>query len=86
MTYEDMLNDPTPVFRGYARKQLHAAFDAVKDKKNWKMPIVATITEDKVDVTDAAISFFAGGGVETATLKNGKIRIVAPGYYALIGA
>ena len=86
MTYEEILNDPKPVFLGYNRKQLHEAFDAVKDKKAWKMPIDAVIPKDKVEVTSAAIGFFAGGGAESFTLKNGKVRIIAPGYYELIGA
>ena len=87
MTYEDILNDPKPVFLGYNRKQLHEAFDAVKDKKAWKMPIDAIIPSDKVDVTEAAIGFFAGGGAEVIkTFKNGTVRIIAPGYYELIGA
>jgi hypothetical protein len=86
MTYEEILNDPKPVFLGYNRKQLHEAFDAVKDKKAWKMPIDAIIPNDKIDVTAAAIGFFAGGEAEVFKLKNGKVRIIAPGYYNLIGA
>lgn len=86
MTYDDILNDPTPVFLGYNRKQLHEAFDAVKDKKNWKMPISAVIDAGKEDVTVCAISFFAGGNVDAFPLKNGKVRIISPGYYNNIGA
>lgn len=67
----------------YSQKQLSDAFDLVKNKKDWKNPINAVIPEDKVVVAQAAISYFAYGMFTVSMVGKGKVRIMAPGYYAV---
>jgi hypothetical protein len=82
-----MMNDPKPVFLGFNRKQLQEGIDLVKPKPNWKMPISKVIPRDKINVVDAAIGFFCGGGAEFFDVKDAnKVRVVAPGYYMQIGS
>jgi hypothetical protein len=74
---------------GYSEEQLHAAFDLVKDKENWKMPIDgAVIPEDQEDVVTAALIFFAGSPAQFEPIRErpGFLRVYAAGYYACIGA
>jgi hypothetical protein len=76
------------VYRGYTDAQLHAAFDQVKDKDNWKDRISAIIDAKDQDVVDAAICYFTGGGADfwwPSKVKD-RVRVRAPGYYAMIGA
>ena len=71
----------------YTREELKAAFDAVESPKGWKFPINATIESKDIDVTVEAISYFAGSPTNVGKiLKNGKVKITAPGYYKCVGA
>lgn len=56
----EMNNDPTPIYKGFSRKQLNDAFSAVEDKTDWKAPILARLPYDYelVTLTVAAIEFF----------------------------
>jgi|SRR5580704_14773611 hypothetical protein len=46
---------------GYTRDELSAAFDLVKNRENWKLPVQACVpgTAD-VKVISAAVTFFTG--------------------------
>ena len=60
---------------------LHCAFAKVQDKRNWKLPIYATIEEHELSVVIAAIVFFTGGGLCSQTKRlDGRVDIVAHGY------
>jgi hypothetical protein len=79
--------DPnTVVFKGYTQGQLHAAFSAIQDKTNWKMPIRAHIKPEDQAIVDAAIIYFAGGGAEFHKVHDNLMVVEAPGYYNVIGA
>lgn len=79
-----------PVYDGYTREELKAAFERVQDPTNWKNPIKAVITVKDRDaetrVIGSAIDFFAGGGAEFQDGPKNTVRVRAPGYYVLIGA
>lgn len=73
----------------FSQKQLSDAFDLVKDKSNWKMPINKVIEAD--DKTQRriveAVQHFCGSMCEIyPTKKSGHVRVVAAGYYACVGA
>lgn len=77
-------------YRGFDRPNLLEAFNRVQNRENWKLPIDAWVPPEVVDLTVAAIEFFAGGGAEVVERyedeRDVRVRIKAPGYYALIGA
>lgn len=56
----EMDRDPTPIYKGFSRKQLSDAFDAVANKDDWKGPILVKLPYDYelVTITVAAIEFF----------------------------
>lgn len=89
MAISDYRPDPNEVVYGsFTRGELEKAFNAVQNPENWKMPIRATINSSDVEVTSAAICFYAGGCARVVQMLEGgsKSVIVAPGYYRLIGA
>jgi hypothetical protein len=66
---------------------LRAFFSTICNKKNWKLPINATIFEAERRIAEESIIFMTGGGVEFyATQKKGRVRVKAPGYYENIGS
>jgi hypothetical protein len=65
------------------QEQLHAAFTAVQNKDHWKNAINALIDPADQDVTGAAIMHFAYGNASFTPAANGKLRVRAPGYYAM---
>lgn len=91
---------PVPAFKPIPEQLMYGPFfDLVKDKKNWKEPIDCEIEAPReqwhydlfVRMIEEAVAFYAGGGAEVfqvRVLENGWriIRVMAPGYYALIGA
>ena len=75
-----------PVYDGYTQRQLHDAFDLVKNKSNWKLHINALVPND-VDrrLIEAACIYFAGS--PPTFMREGKrLRVTAAGYYACIGS
>jgi hypothetical protein len=74
------------VYLGFTQGQLEAAIAMVQNKENWKLPINAIVKNEDIQVTLAAINYFAGGACNVTHLANGTAHITAPGYYALIGA
>jgi len=81
-------------FTGYTDEELHAAFDKVKNKRNWKERVDAVIDEKDLDVTTEAIIYFTGSMPDIvdswewprSRRAKGKVRIVASGYYEAVGA
>jgi alkyl sulfatase BDS1-like metallo-beta-lactamase superfamily hydrolase len=73
---------------GYTDLELNLAFELVKPAENWKYPIDAVIPAHFQRVVTAAIDHYAGGGAEVleSDLDPHKVRVIAPGYYAEIGA
>jgi hypothetical protein len=66
----------------YTLLDLHCMFAKVQDKRNWRLPIFATIEEYELSVAISAIIFFTGGPVARVNkLPNGKLEIIAHGYY-----
>jgi hypothetical protein len=76
---------------GYTTDQLSEAFDRVKPRGNWKLPVDARLPADLTDedrrCIDTAITFYTGG---IATWQRdgdqGDWIVTAPGYYACIGS
>ena len=75
------MSEQEEVFRGFTLKELHDAFDKVKDPKDWKNPIRHTIDLSEINVTAAAIEFFTATDSTCQSSKDRKVVIEAPGYY-----
>lgn len=77
------------VYYGFTHKQLSEAFAKVQNKENWKFGNSAVIEQTQMVVTIAAIEFFTGGGIVSAStvlLGEGEIQIKFLGYYHHVGA
>jgi len=70
----------------YTEEQLHAAFDKVANKDNWKFPVDAVISRNDLDVTAKAVEFFTGSKLKIAEDLGANLRVQAIGYYAAVGA
>jgi len=57
---EDLNREIETLFGTFTRGQMQAAFDKVRDKDDWRAPIVAIIHESNLAVTRAAVQFFTG--------------------------
>lgn len=69
----------------YTDEDLGAAFDSVKNSKNWKNPINRLISNDADrELIARAIIYFTGSRPEFIE-QNGKTRVIASGYYNAIG-
>ena len=78
---------PRGPWKTFTDEELHDAFDLVKNRNNWKMPIRGrVIPEDKVDAVVEAISYFCGSPSEVYPHKPGFVKVYAAGYYACIGS
>ena len=91
--YDD--NTPCNLTYGYKKSELDAAFSAVANAENWKLPVDAKIKADDLSVTAAAIAFHTGAFPTVESHgewlnAEGKliwlVRVTAPGYYETIGA
>lgn len=75
-------------------RELHAAFDRVKNPENWKYPINAEITtaseeeasRREIVAIREAVAFMAGCLPEIRHLGNFRFRVTAVGYYNAVGA
>lgn len=79
----------TVVRREYTSEELNKAFNRVANSKNWKNRInrVVEIKDDEErDLISEAIIHFTGSCPDFIEQSNGKVRVVANGYYATIGA
>ena len=72
---------------GFTLEELHAAFDVVQNRENWKRPIRATIPKDRVEITRAAVIHFTGSVPIVTPCPDGvHVEIEAAGYYIAVGA
>ena len=76
------------------RRAFGIVTDAAKAKSgvgfNWKDPIDVAIAPDMSDFDDEAlvdsVIFMTGGPAMATPLRDGRLRIVAHGYYVSVGA
>ena len=88
------IKDVTPrSTRVYLQEELHSAFDRVKNKEHWKLPIQCSIDykdQEDINLITEAVVHFTGSvpQFDVYQLKSGKkrVRIFAVGYYYAIGA
>jgi hypothetical protein len=74
--------------------ELHDAFERVKPRPNWKMPISAEFTTStdakesarEVAMIEEAVVFFCGCRAEVQHVGNFRFRCFAVGYYEAVGA
>jgi hypothetical protein len=67
---------------GYRLDQLAAAFDRVRDPRDWKAPIRAVIPEAQLLVVEKAVLWFTGTApvFEVAPGEINRLLVMAPGY------
>lgn len=76
-------NDNDPVFDGFSRNQLKAAFRMVTNPDDWRARIdaevhlTAAITEEQIA---RAVAFFTGTEATIERRKNNVVRVTAVGY------
>lgn len=77
------------VMPGRTRGDLKDAFDLVKPKDNWKMPIEARLPvdtdADKLALIEDAVIFFTGGTIAIER-DAGGVTVRSEGYYHHIGS
>lgn len=81
-------NAPVPD-PNYDRHQAErtAIFNKIAPKDNWKGFIDAWIAVEDFDDCAEAAKFFTGSIlVQASGVKDGKVRVTAPGYYEAVGA
>ncbi len=73
---------------GYRLDQLAAAFDRVRDPRDWKAPIRAVIPEADLLVVERAVLWFTGTApvFEVAPGEAFQLVVLAPGYRLGAGA
>ena len=71
---------------GYTQEALHAAFDKVADRRNWKFPIDAEIAREEFAITAKAVEFFTSSTLEIAEDRGATLRVKAAGYHRTVGA
>lgn len=71
--------------KGYKIADLRVAFDRVCDRFNWKNPIRSWISENEVNITRAAVEFFAACEIRITDQWNNCVCVEADGYYAVCG-
>jgi hypothetical protein len=67
-------------YHGFSEQQLQAAFNAVKDRRDWKAPIMATITRQHVELVYRAIVFYTATEPTFTHLSGEVYRVEAMGY------
>lgn len=68
---------------GYTLDQLKEGWEMVRNKEHWKNDIDAIVPADKKHLLSYAIPWFAGGGeIEFLDAGDGKVRVVASGYWS----
>lgn len=77
------------VIPGRTRGQLKDAFDLVKDRTNWKLPIRARLPAgtdaDQLTLIEDAVVFFTGGDITIERDADG-VTVMSEGYYVNIGS
>jgi hypothetical protein len=68
---------------GFTVDQLKECWDLVRNKEHWKNDIDAIIPAEKQELVYYAIPWFAGAGdIEFFDAGEGKLRVVASGYFS----
>jgi hypothetical protein len=67
---------------GYRFEQLAAAFDRVRDPRDWKAPIRSVIPASDRDVVEQAVLWFtaAAPAFQAVPGETDRLEITAPGY------
>jgi hypothetical protein len=76
-------------FRGYTKTQLEVAFNEIKPKPNWKLPINAVIpkpNEEHAKLLDAASVYYTSSSITIVPMGKDRVRVRAAGYYNTVGA
>jgi hypothetical protein len=68
--------------RGYRHEQLAAAFDRIRDPRDWKAPIVAVISRSERAMVEEAVALFTDStpDFEVAVDSADRLVVRAPGY------
>jgi hypothetical protein len=77
--------DRTTMHRGFAIAELREAFAVVENQQNWKLPISAAVSPERVALYVTAIEFMVGGPTKVEYFAD-HARLANAGYYANIGA
>lgn len=76
-----------PVDYGNSLLEFHGAFELIKDKTNFKMPILAIINKDDYAICAAACSHFTGSTLDIVEEhSNQTVTVQSVGYYESIGS
>lgn len=67
---------------GYTTEELQEAFRKVANPEHWKYDIDTVVSADLKGVLKYAVPWHTGGAVEIIDAGDGKIRVVAPGYFS----
>jgi hypothetical protein len=70
----------------HSRLELHAAFDLIKDKTNFKNPINSQVLKKDYEISNEACIFFTGSSLDIIGENDTHYQVEAVGYYAAIGA
>ena len=67
---------------GYRFEELAAAFDRVRDPRDWKAPIRSVIPAEERDVVEKAVRWFTGTtpAFEAAPGETDRLVVTAPGW------
>ena len=88
--YAEMIRkmDEEIVIEGYSRGELSKAFDNIKNKENWKMPINAVIHREDYRICSLAVEFFCGSFLSRQSICGcpDEILVHSEGYYSAVGA
>ncbi|CAH6985496.1 conserved hypothetical protein [Vibrio chagasii] len=83
---EDFLNK-SMCAEGFTYLELQIAFDLISPKTGYKDPIDTVIDMEDYDICAEACSFITGSSLEiVAEPSDGKVHVVAEGYYNAIGS
>ncbi len=66
----------------FEQSDLEEAFDAVRDRDDWRAPIQAEIQQSEVLIVCAAITHFTGTVAELTNLADGLVEVRSVGYRA----
>ena len=67
-------------YKGFTRRQLSTAFEAIRDPRDWRAPINCIVPRGKVKVCEAAIEFFTATEVLVQEHGHHDFRIRSIGY------
>jgi hypothetical protein len=71
----------------YVQKKLAEAFEEVRNKSDWKLPVNKLIFKpgkEKREMITEAVIYFTGSAPEFIRAGGGRVRVKANGYYATL--